>query len=299
MGAPNLKYENDVSMFYSTLFDSEQSTCFTYGNKGTTVYPTTQPPTNVQFFSINALHPEKDLDPRTDKHSATRPRRADANVVCYRNILLEFDKGSIEEQQELVEKLNLPYSTCVFSGGKSLHYIISLETPLQTAAEYRVLANRLYYVIGSGVDSTCKNPSRLSRAPGVMRYGTNNEQKLIAVRGRVKNAALEQWLVALGSNPPVYEEPTMVDYDQAAPQIDGLRPGTCVFLMAGAPAGMWNIQLFKAACDLYRNGRTKEEIHQLVFEINNLLDAADRNTIDSAIKDEESRLKRMVEQVRL
>ena len=66
------------------------------------------------------------------------------------------------------------------SGGKSVHAIVHIDAPDES--EYRKRVLYLYsFLIGHGliVDQANKNPSRLSRMPGVDRNG--NRQKLLAV----------------------------------------------------------------------------------------------------------------------
>ena len=66
------------------------------------------------------------------------------------------------------------------SGGKSVHAIVHIDAPDE--AEYRKRVLYLYSFLtahGLIVDQANKNPSRLSRMPGVDRNG--NRQQLLAV----------------------------------------------------------------------------------------------------------------------
>ena len=49
------------------------------------------------------------------------------NVVDYRYSLVESDSMSIEQQYEVLKKLELPIAVLVHSGGKSLHAIVKVD----------------------------------------------------------------------------------------------------------------------------------------------------------------------------
>lgn len=96
----------------------------------------------------------------------------DENVTDYRYALVESDKTSIEKQNALIRELELPVACLVHSGKKSLHAIVKIEA--SSYEEYRKRVDYLYKVCrrnGLEVDTQNKNPSRLSRMPGVMRDG--------------------------------------------------------------------------------------------------------------------------------
>ena len=139
------------------------------------------------FFSINPLHTS----------------RKDVNVTTYRNLLFEFDGIPLEQQLQVVQSANLPYTTCVFSGKKSYHFIVSLlQSSISSKPEYtqvwkRVAArlNDVSASLGFGanvVDQQCKNPSRLSRMPGFVRDGS--EQRLIECKSRVNAGVFSSFL---------------------------------------------------------------------------------------------------------
>ena len=168
------------SDFFYTLFNEGEYTSFARHQRGTKVYDIDNTHESVAswvvFFCINPLHGTKDLNPIEEYHTEDKPRRADANVVVYRNILIEMDSIPVEDQAEFIEKTGLPYTTSVFSGGKSIHYIISLETPIESEKAYRKLVERIHKALGgkSVVDVACKNPSRFSRFPNAQRPDKDN-----------------------------------------------------------------------------------------------------------------------------
>lgn len=101
------------------------------------------------------------------------------NVTSFKYALVESDSMSISDQDALYRKLELPIVTLTHSGGKSLHAIVRVDAP--DYAEYRKRVEYLYDFLeknGVVVDKQNRNPSRLSRMPGVMRGG--NRQYLLA-----------------------------------------------------------------------------------------------------------------------
>jgi RecA-family ATPase len=96
----------------------------------------------------------------------------DANVTAYRHSLIEADHQDLGKQLALIRALQLPCSAVVHSGGKSIHALVRVDA--RDADEYRQRVNRLYEVCkasGLTVDNANRNPSRLSRLPGVERSG--------------------------------------------------------------------------------------------------------------------------------
>ncbi len=92
------------------------------------------------------------------------------NVTEYRYALVESDKIPIEQQHGILRDLQLPIAALVNSGGKSVHAIVRIDAG--SPEEYRKRVEFLYSVCdknGLQVDRQNKNPSRLSRMPGVVR----------------------------------------------------------------------------------------------------------------------------------
>ena len=101
------------------------------------------------------------------------------NVTGYRYALVESDTLSIAEQDAVFRRLELPIAALVHSGGKSLHAIVHVDA--DTYDEYRKRVDLLYSFLeknGVPIDKQNRNPSRLSRMPGVTRNG--NRQYLVA-----------------------------------------------------------------------------------------------------------------------
>ena len=101
------------------------------------------------------------------------------NITKFRFALVESDTLPIAEQDIIFRKLELPIAVLVHSGGKSLHAIVHIDA--DNYDEYRKRVEFLYDFLeknGVSIDKQNRNPSRLSRMPGVTRNG--NRQYLVA-----------------------------------------------------------------------------------------------------------------------
>ena len=131
------------------------------------------------------------------------------NVTAFRYALVESDSMELEQQYEVVTRLNLPVAALVYSGGKSLHAIVHIDAADEK--EYRKRVQFLYDLLeknGCSVDRQNRNPSRLSRMPGITRNG--KEQALLAVNAGP--AGWEEWARALGEPADGLPEILGMDY---------------------------------------------------------------------------------------
>lgn len=114
----------------------------------------------------------------------------DANVTAFRHALIEADDQDLGKQLALIRELRLPCSAIVHSGGKSIHALVRVDAA--DATDYRRRVDRLYDVCeksGLKVDSANRNPSRLSRLPGVARRG----RPQYMIEGRCGVSTFEDW----------------------------------------------------------------------------------------------------------
>jgi hypothetical protein len=96
------------------------------------------------------------------------PYRNHEHVLECRNILIEVDRGNLskERQLELILKSGLPITSAVWSGGKSVHFVIALEDAL-TPAEYKEWHQRICVALSDLLEvdaATCK-PANYTRLP--------------------------------------------------------------------------------------------------------------------------------------
>lgn len=239
--------------FLKVLFDDGQHSCFgntTSSYKVSSVFSSPQP---TEFVCLNALNASVDNEPSKPWHAPTLPRRADCNVICFRNFLIECDTLPIDTQLQLMADIKLPYSTAVYSGGKSVHFIVSLQQPLDDIDHYRWLAKQLMDMISQKmpIDVSTKNPSRLTRLGGSWRK--DKEQKILELKPRVKNSDLQAWALKSGLldfQPP--PEPKQKAYygepiDEPIYSIELLN-----YITNGAPNGQRNNKAFWVCCELMR-----------------------------------------------
>lgn len=102
------------------------------------------------------------------------PGKATGNkdITAHKYALVEADVGTLEDQWSAMTSLPVipPIKAAVWSGGKSIHFIVKVDAP--DSDEYKERVQRLYDYCrrqGVKVDPANKNPARLARLPGVKR----------------------------------------------------------------------------------------------------------------------------------
>lgn len=163
------------------------------------------------------------------------------NVTDYRYALVESDSMELEKQNEIIRQLELPVACLVYSGGKSVHAIVHIDAG--SYDEYRKRVDYLYAICrknGLDIDQQNRNPSRLSRMPGVMRKG--KKQYLIDTNiGKSNFLEWREWIEAVNDDLPDPESLKAVwnDLPPLSPSlIDGvLRKGHKMMLAGPSKAG--------------------------------------------------------------
>lgn len=158
------------------------------------------------------------------------------NVTDYRFALVESDSLPLEKQQAIIKELELPVAAMVYSGGKSIHAIVKIG-----AGDYQEYKKRVEYLYkvcdknGLKVDTQNKNPSRLSRMPGVIRNG--HRQFLMATNiGKADWGEWQEWIEEANDDLPDFEplDAAMQDLPPLAdPLIEGILRSGHKLLMAG------------------------------------------------------------------
>lgn len=163
------------------------------------------------------------------------------NVTRFDYALVESDEMPVEEQLAVYQALELPIACLVHSGGKSLHAIVRVDA--LDYKEYQKRVDYLYTVCGKNglkIDRQNRNPSRLSRMPGVTRGGQT--QSLLATHlGRGSWQEWKDWIESVNDDLPDTESLSAL-WDQlpplAPPLIDGLlRQGHKMLLSGPSKAG--------------------------------------------------------------
>lgn len=163
------------------------------------------------------------------------------NVAEFRYALVESDEMSPSRQMAIMRSLELPIAAMVHSGNKSIHAIVHVDAP--NYDEYRKRVDFLYQTCrdnGLKLDTQNKNPSRLSRMPGVTRAG--HKQWLIATNlGCESWTDWREWLDEQNDDLPEPESLASVWDDLpelASPLIDGvLRQGHKMLIAGPSKAG--------------------------------------------------------------
>lgn len=163
------------------------------------------------------------------------------NVTEYRYALVESDTLPVEQQYALYREMELPARVLVHSGGKSLHAIVHIGA--RDYNEYRERVAYLYKVCeanGLKIDTQNKNPSRLSRMPGVMR----GEHRQYIVAENIGRESFEAWREYVESvNDDLPDPENLADVwdnmpELAPPLIEGvLRQGHKLLLAGPSKAG--------------------------------------------------------------
>lgn len=163
------------------------------------------------------------------------------NVTEFRYALVECDGMELEQQNALIRELELPVACLVHSGGKSLHAIVHIDAA--DYAEYRGRVEYLYAVCrrnGLELDQQNRNPSRLSRMPGVMRNG--KKQFLVDTNiGKATFAEWQEWIESVTDDLPDSDnlEDVWDDLPDLASSLIGgvLRQGHKMLLAGPSKAG--------------------------------------------------------------
>jgi hypothetical protein len=132
--------------------------------------------------------------------------KRDENVTAFRSFLIECDTETLEEQKRYVDESGLPYSLCVYSGNKSLHFGIVLDEALPSASVWKWF-NQWILNILTKADQQVKSPSRAIRFPGNQRKnGKKLVQSLVIINGRVKLEVFFKWIYQFEDKKPKKEK---------------------------------------------------------------------------------------------
>lgn len=112
------------------------------------------------------------------------------NVTDFRYALVESDSMDLAKQNAIIRELELPVAALVHSGKKSIHAVVKVDA--RDYQEYRKRVDYIYTICkknGLDIDVQNRNPSRLSRMPGVMRNG----HKQFLIDTNIGKANYDEW----------------------------------------------------------------------------------------------------------
>lgn len=127
------------------------------------------------------------------------------NVTDYRYALIESDDMALERQNALLRELELPIAALIYSGNKSLHAVVRVDAA--DYEEYKARVNYLYKVCqgnGLNIDTQNRNPSRMTRMPGVRR-GSKKQYLIDTNIGRKDWNEWFEWVEAVNDDLPDME----------------------------------------------------------------------------------------------
>lgn len=163
------------------------------------------------------------------------------NVTDFRYALVESDSMEIGKQNAIIRELELPVACLVYSGKKSLHAIVRVDA--SDYNEYRKRVDYLYNVCqknGLKTDNQNRNPSRLSRMPGILR----GDRKQFLVDTNIGKENWQEWYEWIeGVNDDLPEPESMADVwndlpDLSPSLINGvLRQGHKMLIAGPSKAG--------------------------------------------------------------
>ena len=129
------------------------------------------------FVRINPIPLRGEFEDETDHEAGGDPnesgfveklRYSEENVAQYRHTLIEWDDCPKELQLGRLISSGLPLAAIIDSGGKSLHGIVRVDAENKQEYDERVQMIHALFE-GTGLDSSCRNASRLSRLPDAAR----------------------------------------------------------------------------------------------------------------------------------
>lgn len=205
------------------------------------------------------------IDPKSLILCALNPirgYRSDLNCTAYRNFLVELDKLPIPEQRPYINKIGMPYSAAVFSGNKSIHFLISLDTDLPNENIYRHFSEWILKA-ASMADQDTVNPSRSIRIPGAWRE-PKKKQRLVEFRGPVALKDLVAWLNQHPEAKPIKREKREISQDQ---DFSKLKPWVMERLINGLdPSKGRNKQWFSIACEFALAGYSEDDTLNILVD---------------------------------
>ena len=129
-----------------------------------------------------------------------------SDIADLRHCLIESDEMDIDAQLAAIKRLRLPCAAIVNSGGKSVHAIVKIDAG-DDLKLYKDRVAFLFSVLEKEnfiVDRACKNPSRLSRMPGVQR----GERRQFLIATNEGCASWAEWEAEIKADDFEYEEIT-------------------------------------------------------------------------------------------
>lgn len=187
----------DFEKILTMMFHSEESVCVSPNQYAFHSVPvsTLLHSSEITLVSNNSEIPPQSVGVDVLRLLSLNPIhgfRSDKNCTAYRSFLVELDDFTINQQVNYIKSVNVPYSAMIYSGGKSVHTVITLDTDLADEQQYRNYSTWILNILGLADQST-KNPSRSTRIPGQLREN-GTLQELVDFKNSVPLEVLNDWL---------------------------------------------------------------------------------------------------------
>lgn len=246
---------NDLTRYIETLFQMDEfvgSVTACYTNEAGKKFPTKGDYSQTAGEILAALRKTHDIgavlgdaDPEAGAWIRFNPLDGkgckNENVTEYRFALVESDTMEVARQNAIIRELELPVACLVYSGGKSLHAIVKIDA--SNYDEYRKRVDFLYTICkknGLSIDTQNRNPSRLSRMPGV----TRGQKKQFLVDTNIGKKDWQEWREFIDAANDDLPDPENLESiwenipELADPLIDGvLRQGHKMLIAGPSKAG--------------------------------------------------------------
>lgn len=236
--------DEHVGLVIGDVFQDEEGK---WKPKGQGIYTLTQAQLVSKFAKMPKTmgHALEDTKPQAGAYVRINPLDgkgvSDRNVTAYRHALIESDNMTPGKQLALIRAMRLPVDAVVYSGAKSVHAIVRVDAANES--EYRERVSALYeFCEASGFtcDKQNRNPSRLSRLPGVQRG--EKWQRLVPITWEHFNTwdTWQDWVAEEAAGlPPIESLADVTHLPPLAPQLiyGVLRDGQKGMLTGPSKAG--------------------------------------------------------------
>lgn len=143
-------------------------------------------PNKAAIKKLGENYPYIIPNPITGRPDEKGSFRSDECIAAFRFVLIESDTLPIDEQIPLFRGLHLPVHTLTYTGGKSIHALVSAEAltgqKISTLEQWRTEVKEKYFrgkFLNIELDHATNNPARLSRTPGMFRGDKGRFQRTI------------------------------------------------------------------------------------------------------------------------
>lgn len=198
--------KDNTSRFLNLLFNRGEEICVSPNKYGYHSIPQDSIGDAIELTSPNEKYGKVQISESDINLIAVNPIkgfRTDSNVTAFRSFMVEIDNGELPAQKEYIDKAGLPYSACVFSGNKSLHFVVVLKDAFPHIDIWRFYNQWILNVL-SETDQQIKNPSRSIRFPDNKRHdGKQLIQSLVSLKDRISQEDLFRWLYSHEDKQPI------------------------------------------------------------------------------------------------